>query len=303
VRNPVKRKNSLWLVAGLGYASFCLPCIATGATTVDICQPPAAESRLSIAYYNNETTSFENELGTSSREDYSTDLAVSLNEQWIIGGGHRSAILNVDQLDLQTNGYLHTFFLPVHWLGQSGQKSFRFSIAPALSASSNVTSDPDEYSTDALQLLVGLVWDRQMSDQLGFRYGVCGDHRFGEYRVYPLISVDWQPDPDWTIELGFPTSQLIFQAAENLTSALRIVPNGNEWYVKDKSLEKESQVVYEAYLVEWAFSWSANRHLIFTASVAREFDSQYEFTLLDDERVRLSKDPATRIGVELTWVF
>ena len=303
VQSPNRWKTPHWVCAAVACVCLCFPCISNSSTSVDICQQPSDRSHLSIAYYDSEKTSFENDLGTSSREDYSTDLLVKLDEQWIVGGGHRSAILNVDQLELQTNGYLHTFFLPVHWLSQSDQKGFRFSIAPALSGSSNVTSDPDEYTTDALQLLVGFAWDRQMSDKVAFSYGVCADHRFGEYRVYPLVSVNWQLHTDWMFELGFPTSRLAYQATESISSTLRIAPNGNEWYVKDKSLEKDSQVVYEAYVLEWAVNWTARDSLILTASVAREFDSQYEFTLITDERVQLSKDSATRLGLALTWVF
>lgn len=68
------------------------------------------ESHLSITYYKYESTLFENNLGEFSRESYSTDLLFSPNNNWIIGGEHRSATLNVDRLELQTNGYLHTFF-------------------------------------------------------------------------------------------------------------------------------------------------------------------------------------------------
>ncbi len=282
---------------------LCLPCIATGSTSVDICRGPTKQSHLSIAYYDAEETSLERGVGETDRENYSSDLLFKTNNNWILGGGHRSAILNVDRLELQTNGYLHTFFLPVHKLSQSDNKSFRFSIAPALSASSNITKDPDEYTADALQLLVALAWDWQRSDRLGLRYGICGDHRFGEYSVYPVFSVNWQPHPDWMIEFGFPTSQASYQVTKSLTSLLRIVPNGNEWYVKDKSLSKHSQLVYQSYLLEWAFNWRAHKHFLLTASVGRELHSQYEMTLLNDSRVRFSSDSANRAGVALSWLF
>jgi hypothetical protein len=274
-----------------------------GSTSVDICQEPAKQSHLSIAYYRNETTSFDGNLGELDREDFSTDLLFKLDDNWSIGGGHRSTILDVAPLQLQTNGYLHTFFMPVHRLSQSDKKSFRFSFAPALSASSNVTSDLDEYTSDALQILAAFVWDRQTSERVSWRYGICGDYRLGGYKVYPVISINWQPHADWLIEFGFPTSQLSHQMKESLSWYLRIAPNGNEWTVKDKSLEKKSQLVYEAYVFEWALNWRANEHLLLTASVGREFDSEYKMTLLDESRVRLSSDSAARVGVALAWFF
>jgi len=303
VRDAIIRINANLIRTCLSCIGLCLPCISTGSTSVDVCQEPIAESHLSIAYHDYGETSFERNLGEINREIYSTDLLFKPNDNWMFGGGHRSTILNVDRLELQTNGFLHTFFFPVHRLNQSDNKSFRFSIAPALSASSNVTKDPGEYTADALQLLVALVWRRQISDRLGLRYGICGDHRLGEYQVYPVVSANWQPHPDWMIELGFPTSRLSYQVTENIASMLRLAPNGNEWYVKDRSLEKHSQFVYEAYVLEWALSWRTHQHFMLTASVGREFHSRYEMTLLNESRVRLSSDPTNRVGVVLVWFF
>ena len=241
--------------------------------------------------------------GKTNRENFSTDLLFKANDNWILGFGHRTAVLNVDDLELQTNGYLHTFFFPIHRVIHSGTTSIRFSIAPALSASSNVTSDPGEYRPDALQLLAALVWDRPIADRLALRYGICADHRFGDYEIYPLVSVKWQPHPNWRIEFGFPTSQLIHRVSENLSAVLRVEPNGNEWYVKDKSLEEHSQLIYEAYLFEWAINWRAHSHFMLTASIGREFHSRYRMTLLNEDRIRLSSDSSTRIGVALAWLF
>jgi len=287
----------------LSCVSLCLPCISHSSTNVDICQEPTAESRVAIAYYDQEQSMLEGNSGETNLELYGTDLLFRSNDTWSFGFGHRSMILNVDGLELQTNGYLHTFFLPAHRLSQSDNGGFRFSVAPALSASSNVTSDPDEISVDAMQVLAAAIWNKQMSDRIALYYGVCGDHRFGDYRVYPVINVAWQIHPDWRLEIGFPTSQLIYKVSESISSVLRIAPNGNEWYVKNKSLTKHSQLVYEAYLLEWALNWRAHKNLMLTASVGRELDSQYEMTLLNDNRVRLSSDSATRVGMALAWYF
>lgn len=247
--------------------------------------------------------SFERNPGEFNRENYQTELLFDVNNNWLVGGGHRSEILNPEGLQLQTNGYLHTFYFATHWLNQSDKTSFRFSIAPALSASSNVSGDLDEVTADAFQLLAAAVWQRQISDHLGLRYGLCGDHRFGEYLVYPVISVNWQPHPDWTIEFGLPASQISYRVTDDLVSSLRIAPNGNEWYVKDRSLANHSQLVHEAYVVNWELNWRAHKNFMLTAGVGREFHSRYELTLLDETRVRRASDPATRIGVALAWFF
>lgn len=287
----------------LSCVNLCLPCVAHSSSNVDICQEPTTESHLAIAYYDQEQSTLESGPGETNLELYGTDMLFRPHDAWRLGFGHRSMILNVDRLELQTNGYLHTFFLPVLRLSRSSNEGFRFSFAPALSASSNVTSDPDEFSSDAMQVLAAVVWNKRVSDRLNLYYGVCGDHRFGDYQVYPVINVGWKIHPDWIIEIGFPMSQIIHTVSESLTSRLRIAPNGNEWYVKDKSLTKHSQLVYEAYLLDWTFDWRAHENFMLTASIGREFDSRYEMTLLNDDRVRLTSDPATRVGVALAWYF
>ena len=296
-------KNALLVRTCLISASLLLPCVSNAATSAEVCQEPKSESHLSVAYYGHEKSPLGTSGGTTNLENFSTDLLFNTSNKWAYGFGHRTTILDVDGLDLQTNGYLHTFFFPIHRLSNSDSRSFRFSIAPALSGSSNVVKSPDEYSADALQLLAALIWARPLDERWTLSYGICGDHRFGDYQIYPAVSASWQPHPSWSLEFGFPRSQLTFQASKSLTSVLRIEPNGNEWHVKDKSLQKDSQLLYEAYLLEWAFNWRAHEHLMLSASVGREFDRHYELTLLDDSEVRLPGDAATRIGVALAWIF
>ena len=284
-------------------ASLFLSGVSNASTSAEVCQALETESHLSIAYYDHEKTPLGASGGTSNLENFSTDFLYKTSGKWTFGFGHRTTILNVDGLQLQTNGYLHTFFFPAHRISKSDSRNFRFSIAPALSGSSNVTKDPDEYSADAFHLLTALIWERQVNERWTLSYGICGDNRFGDYQIYPAVSASWQPHPSWTLEIGFPQSQLSFQVSKSLASVLRIEPNGNEWYVKDKSLQNESQLLYEAYLLEWAFSWRAHEHLLLSASVGREFDRHYELTLLDESVARLPGDDATRFGVALAWIF
>ena len=288
---------------GLIIVGLVLPCVATASTSAEVCQAPDPESHFSVAYYNQEESDLGTSGGTSNIENFRTDFLYRTRGKWAYGFGHRTTVLNVDGIDLQTNGYLHTFFLPVHRLSTSGDRSFRFSIAPALSGSSNVTKSPDQYSGDALQLLAALVWERQLRERWALSLGICGDHRFGDYRVYPAVSANWKPHPSWSLELGFPRSQLSVRLSKSLASVLGVAPNGNEWYVKDNSLQMDSQLVYEAYLLEWALKWRALEHLVLSASVGREFDRHYELTLLDERVVRLPGDAATRIGVNVAWIF
>ena len=143
---------------------FFLPCISNASTSAAVCQAPDSESHLSVAYYEHEKTPLGTSGGSSKLENFSTELLYHTGSDWAYGFGHRTTVFNVDGLDLQTNGYLHTFFFPIHRLSKSDDRSFRFSIAPALSGSSNVVKSPDEYSADALQLLAALIWARPLDE-------------------------------------------------------------------------------------------------------------------------------------------
>lgn len=283
--------------------SLLSPCLSDAATSAEICHDPGSESRLAIAYYDHEQSRLGTSGGTSDLENFSTDLLYNTTSRWAYGFGHRTTVLNVEGLDLQTNGYLHTLFFPVHKLSKSDDGTFRFSIAPALSGSSNVIKDPGEYSADALQLLAALIWERPLNERWSFSFGICGDHRFGDYQVYPVVGASWQPHPSWNLEIGFPRSQLAIQVSNSVAAVIRIEPNGNEWYVKDNSLQKDSQLLYEAYVLEWELTWRTREHLMLSASIGREFDRHYDLTLLDESVVRLPADAATRIGVAFAWIW
>lgn len=284
-------------------ASLCLPCVTAASSSIDICQEPLSENQLAIAYYDQQRSPFERGPGATNRLQYSTDLLLNPGERWAAGFGYRGTILNVDDLALQTNGYLHTFFFPVHRNIHDDGNSLRLSVAPALSGSSNVVKDPDEYSRDAVQLLAAMIWKRPVYDQLSVSYGICGDYRLGGFQLYPTVAFSWQPRPDWRVELGFPTSRLTYQATDTVNFWLRVTPDGNEWYVKSRNLEKASRLVYEAYRVESALGWRLHQDFTLTASIGREFNGVYEMTLVDDSRVRLSSRSATRFGLALAWYF
>ena len=188
-------------------------------------------------------------------------------------------------------------------LTENDRYSFRLSVAPAISLSSNVGDSLAEYKDDAFQLLAALIWDRRLSDRASLQYGICGDHRFGDYQIYPSLSVHWQFHPDWNVRLGFPTSQLSYQLSDTLSSMIRIAPDGNEWFVLDKTLTRNSQFNYEAYALEWSFDWKLEESLIITGSIGRQFHNRFEITLLDQSRVRLTGDPVTRVGAAPEWRF
>jgi len=119
--------------------------------SVDICEDPITISRLSIDVVRYGDSTFDNGAGVVGQKNNKFDLMFKTNDdKYLFGAGHRYSIFDVDPLQPQTNGHLHTFFLPLHKLAGNEQRSFRASIAPALSASSNVF-DNRKISNDAFK--------------------------------------------------------------------------------------------------------------------------------------------------------
>ena len=271
--------------------------------SVDICEPPAPDPYLSVAYRHHDTFSDEGSNAEIDRETSEIDMLFDINDDWSIGAGHRYNQLDARNLGLPTNGHLHTVFLPVHRQSRSDSTGFRFSIAPAMSSSSNVLKDPDEYSADAFQILAALVWDRELSEQTSINYGICGDHRFGGYRVYPVLGFNWRPGGDWLVEVGFPMSRLTWETTSSINMSLQVAPDGNEWHVENKNMDRQSQLIYEATLLEYRLSWSIDDRFTVSVSAGRSFDIRYKTTLLNDTKARLTGDAVTRLGAAVAWRF
>lgn len=284
--------------------SMYLACLSAAQASVDICSDPETYSRLSAAFVDFDDPEFDQSSGAFEQSFRDYDLLFEASdEKYLFGAGHRYNIFDIDSLPVATNGHLHTTFFPFHVNTGDDKRTFRFSAALALSASSNLYKNSDEFDSDAIQVLAALVWGRRLSDRVSVRYGICGDHRFGEYEVYPVVSVLWQPRPDWTVAPGFPDSQLRYRISDALATHIRVFPDGNEWYVLDRSLTTRSQFVYESWAVEWTLDWTFLDDFTLSASLGRQLDNRYEMTLLDQSRVQLSSDPVTRLGTAIEWRF
>lgn len=270
---------------------------------IDVCQQPDDYSRVSVGYYRQDPSTLDASAAEIGREDQQVDLHFKLNDTWSLGLAHRYVILDVAPIELQTNGHLHTVSVPLHRQSRTDGKGFRFSVAPTLSASSNVMKEPGEFSADTFQLLAAMVWSKDLSNDTTLRYGVCADHRFGAYAIYPALSIAWRPHPEWLIEAGFPVTRMSYRVSGDVSMSLRIAPDGNEWHVKSRDRTRQSQLVYEALQVRWALRWQAMARLGVTVDVARLFRGRYDVALQDDSRVRLAQQSATRLGAAVEWRF
>lgn len=296
MRNIVARRG-VALAGTMACAMLITGQVQAGAS---VCGDPETSSYAAAEFVYHEQSALRGYAGATDQENQNLDLlAATPSGRFSYGFGHRYMIFDFSGIELQTNAHLHTSFVPLHWQTDG----LRLSAAAALSTSSNVLSHPQEYESETLQLLFAAVATKEFNERLAFAYGVCGDHRFGEYLVYPVAEVVWRPHPDWTLEIGFPETRIAYAVTGELQSSLQIAPDGNEWHVKNSDFSAESDFVYEALALEWITEWTPANRLTFALSLGRQLQNRYEMTLADEQPVSLSSASAGRVGFELRWRF
>lgn len=294
---------------GPGRRTARLTCIALGIAanasahaSATVCEEPSPESFAAVTFIDHEQAELAGQSGSTNQENQNFDVLVaSPSTGFAWGFAHRYVIFDFTDIDPQTNAHLHTTFAPLHWTFPG--RRLRASVAPALSASSNVMGHPAEWEGETPQLLAALIATSQLFDEVGLRYGLCGDHRFGEYRLYPVAVVAWRFRTDWRMELGFPTSSLRYEPVDAVSTTLAISPDGNEWHVKNRDFTSGSRFVYEAVVLEWTTDWRVRPRLTLSLRLGRQLDNRYEMTLAGGERVTVSGEPANRVGFGIRWRF
>ncbi len=245
-------------------------------------------------------------LGELARERASKETASKEttpgNRHWLAGIGHEYTVLEFDRLSLpqpQSNGDLHSLYAPVHWL----YPGFRFSLAPAISVSSNGLKHPGKLNGDALQMWLALERSHRVSAALTWLLGVCADHRFGHYQGYPVAGLLWHPGERWSVRLAYPDASVRFRASPRVSLALTINPDGNEWHVLDSRLEHRSTFLREAWRIELQLNWKMTQSLTLTAGLGRSLEPQLHMSLEDNRRLEMDLENDSYGALALHWSF
>ena len=268
-----------------------------------VCEDPGRRSFMAAAIVDHEESVLDPAPGSTEQLNQSLQVLVRASESIRFGFDHRYTKFNFEGIEPQTNAHLHSAAFPFHWKRSGARRSFRVAFAPTLSTSSNVLGHPQRYSADILQLAFALVWTRPLSDTSGFRYGLCGDDRFGRYKVLPAAVFEWRPHPDWELDLGFPMSSVTFSVGDHFRTGITVKPDGGEWHVMDRDFQAESRFVHESYVVEWMVGVNVGEHLSIGAGFGRQMGNQFEMTLESGERVKREGEDVNRTRMEIRWLF
>lgn len=283
--------------------ALLLVLVVPGLCRASVCEQPAKVSYVSAAVVDHERSALRDGNGNTAQQYQDFNILRQGPGNLAFGYSHRYTTFDFAGIEPQTNAHLHTAAFPVHWQHGERRRNFRAGIAPTLSTSSNVLGHPQRYSGDILQLAFALVWQRQFSATAGARYGICGDDRFGRYRVYPSAVLEWQPHPDWQVDLGFPASRVTYRISDALSTGLRAAPDGSEWHVMDRGFDAESRFIYESYTIEWLVTLDTGAHLSLTAGFGRQLENEFEMTLQSGQRIAIDSEAVNRVSAELRWRF
>ncbi len=158
-----------------------------------------------------------------------------------------------------------------------------------------------------MQLLLAFTHEQTIAQSTKGYVGFCADHRFGHYRAYPILGIQWDIDNQWQLRLGLPDSQLKQKITPTLQWRLSLNPDGNEWHTlsKDSSngQDRRSQFIRRSYLVQWHLTWQSLGDSSISLAIARQLETHYRFDQRNDKRVNSEVDNATRLTLGGQWHF
>lgn len=110
-------------------------------------------------------------------------------------------------------------------------------FAPGFAVSSNVVSDID-FGREDFSLDAALAWRRPRSATSAWLVGAAVDRRFGRTAAYPLLGLEFRPNPRLTLAAVLPEPWLVHEPAARLWWGMSLAPAGNRWRIFDAARER-----------------------------------------------------------------
>ncbi|MEE8118016.1 MAG: DUF6268 family outer membrane beta-barrel protein [Gammaproteobacteria bacterium] len=290
-------RHKLWLF------TFCLFISTPVNAGVNICSVDFNKITSRFVYSKSGKESFVNAQGAISQQVVGLDLIGPLpstdQRQSYFGAGHRYTIFDIDGVATQTNGHVHTFYLPYFHAQQTERGIMRFAVAPALSASSNIIKTRNNWRSETLQLLGGF----RFENSNGWYVGGCADYRFGEFEIYPVFGLRFATMDRWQLEIGFPDSAARYRLHDEFNLQITIGPDGNQWEVADEAFSQRSRFGYQSFLLAFSLDWKPLKRLSVSFGVARHFEQELNLLLINGQRVTLDAEDTNELSASLHWVF
>lgn len=285
-------------------------CLFAGAAFASPCLPPAREPALRLALESGGAEPFAHVSGNELRlQRRSVALQPGTRGEGLkIGYAHDYAIYDFQtpapsgpaSLQPLTNGHLHRLSLPMD-VSAALPADWDLRLQPALAVSSNFLKEPDRIGLEALQFNVALMKNFALQAGASWQAGICADHRFGEYRLYPSLAWLWRAG-DWRVRLGWPDSEIRRRLGRDFSTALSLSPAGERWRVHHET-GGDSWFSHEAWQARWSLEWRPRQSLGLELSAARLSGSRYDFSLAGGEAFRGKTSSPLQLGMSLIWNY
>jgi len=245
------------------------------------------------------------EVGFSQR-DLTSGLVVSRSKQQsvAIGFNFQYTIIDVDDsITPMTNGHLHNWNFPVSAHRKGSDHTLDYYLAPVISVSSNGLKNPDLLDNESFQLWAGAIYRKSLSKKSGWLVGFRSDHRFGDYRVYPVAGICWQPDQDWHLQLALPDFRISRYFSNGINIKLFAGPEGNRWHVFSADTMNSSDLTYNAIISGISVEWQLNPTVSVALDAIQHSARELSFALEDGTPVETNAQSSTGFSVSLDLLF
>jgi hypothetical protein len=184
----------------------------------------------------------------------------------------------VDGVAPDTNSFVHR--LTAGWQQATPTRLLR--LAGSLAVSSNALKNAGDLDVEDLRPAlafaqsVGRLW-----------LALYADDRLGRTLLYPGVAFDIEPAPGQQVQIGFPEATWRWQVASRWRSLAAVEPDGACWRVRDRDLERRTEVCSRSWVARWALHTPLGRHLAAEASAGYRFGSTLAYTLRDGREVQV----------------
>ena len=268
----------------------------------------SSSSQLAVTYAKAEQSCLENcndgQLAMTIRALSSVWLLSSEpSYSMALGVEFEYTAMDFDSINPMTNGHLHTWSLPLSWQMNHNQHAVFYNITPAISVSSNVLRNPDLADRQSLQLNATVIYRRDLLPEQQWLAGIAADHRFGEFRVYPVAGFVWRAEDDWVIQLAFPDSFIQKALNKRLKLELYAGPRGNQWHVYSKDKSRKSNLGYQSVVAGVSTTWQLPPLFEVKLNLERSTAREIGLTLDDNSALNSTVEAATAVMLSTSMTF
>jgi hypothetical protein len=193
------------------------------------------------------------------------------------------------------NRDLHRFQFPFGYRGTLNGWKIDSSVAPGISASSNVLKEFfDRISSDDLFTTVRLQGRREAAWH-DWVIGLAYDRTFGRPLVYPIAGLEMSPSDRLDVRLAFPDPGFRYRWSDGQSLSGRLFPAGHQWHVMTDDFDAEFDYRVEG--IRAQLGWSIRLWKEITLDVSGGYEFARKHYLTDDLGVRIES------GVDDQWLF